>query len=129
MPPPVPPRVKAGRMMAGKPMSLKVSYVCGLRYPVNEWVCFEHGGYAQKKAAQWWHEQGGHGPVPETVDLARVRIEAGETYAVTQITVDCSGEYPQLRSVKREGEPGTNEDPADTRRPEKVTIDYGDIPF
>ena len=36
-----------------RPPMLKVSYYCGLRM-FNEFVCFEHDGYAQRKARQWW---------------------------------------------------------------------------
>jgi DNA repair protein RadD len=58
----------------GRPPSLRVSYVCGLRR-FDQWVCLEHTGYAQYKAAQWWNEHGST-PVPTTVDEALVRAPA-----------------------------------------------------
>lgn len=48
----------------GSPDSLRVDYHCGfVRY--SEWICFEHGGYAAAKAAQWWQARTGT-PVPKT---------------------------------------------------------------
>lgn len=39
-----------------KPPSLMVTYYCGLnRY--REWVCIEHGGFAAKKARNWWRQR------------------------------------------------------------------------
>lgn len=37
----------------GKPQSVKVTYRCGLM-EYNEYLCFEHGGWAQWKAEEWW---------------------------------------------------------------------------
>ena len=41
---------------AGKPDSIKVSYVCGLQM-FTEYVCLEHGGFIANKAADWWKER------------------------------------------------------------------------
>lgn len=95
----------------GKPTSMRVDYDCGFRRWVSEWVCFEHAGFARKKAEQWWRERGGKEPIPETVDQARVRIEFGELRKVLSVTVDQRGEYPRLISVKlEETEAGVNEE-------------------
>jgi DNA repair protein RadD len=40
----------------GRPEAMKVSYFCGLQR-FNEYVCFEHEGFAQHKARQWWKER------------------------------------------------------------------------
>lgn len=37
----------------GRPPSMKVTYYCGLRR-FEEWICFEHEGFAKRKAHQWW---------------------------------------------------------------------------
>jgi DNA repair protein RadD len=37
----------------GKPDSLRVQYRCGLS-TIREWVCLDHGGYAERKAREWW---------------------------------------------------------------------------
>src|SRR5690606_17687058 len=36
-----------------KPPSMRVIYCCGMRR-FDEWVCFEHVGFPQKKASDWW---------------------------------------------------------------------------
>ena len=38
----------------GKPDSLRVQYRCGLQ-TFREWICLDHGGFAEKKAREWWH--------------------------------------------------------------------------
>lgn len=42
-----------------KPDSLRVDYWSGWRVVGSEWVCLEHTGYAQKKAAAWWERRMG----------------------------------------------------------------------
>lgn len=83
-----------------KPTSLRVDYHCGFHQTVSEWVCFEHEGYARKKAEQWWKANGGALPVPETVDMARVRIDMGALRRVVSVTVDQREEYPKLLGVR-----------------------------
>lgn len=56
----------------GKPDSVCVTYMTGM-LPRKQWVCFEHDGYAGKKAAQWWTAHGGKSPVPKTVTEAMER--------------------------------------------------------
>ncbi len=52
----------------GRP-SLKVSYSCGLT-TYREWVCFEHQGYARRKAEEWWRKRAPGLPVPRSVNEA-----------------------------------------------------------
>lgn len=52
----------------GKPDSIKVEYYCGVRV-FTEWVCLEHGGYAQHKSRQWWRERSDTDP-PFTTAVA-----------------------------------------------------------
>ena len=49
----------------GKPVSLRVTYACGL-LSHSEWVCFEHAGYARTKAEAWWRKRS-TAPIPATV--------------------------------------------------------------
>jgi len=37
----------------GRPDSIKVQYRCGMSL-FREWICFDHGGYAEQKARAWW---------------------------------------------------------------------------
>jgi DNA repair protein RadD len=64
----------------GKPDSLRVDYYDGLRCVANEWVCFEHTGYARQKAINWWlrllSTQEHLISVPDTVSTALKLIEA-----------------------------------------------------
>ena len=53
----------------GKPDSLKVEYWGGNFERYAEWVCFEHKGYARKKAEKWWSKRCGL-PAPTTITRA-----------------------------------------------------------
>jgi DNA repair protein RadD len=53
-----------------KPVSLKVSYRCGLLF-YNEWICLEHEGAAKYKAIAWWRRRAPGGTaVPQTISEA-----------------------------------------------------------
>lgn len=83
--------------------SMRVTYDCGMRRRVSEWVCFEHQGFARKKAEQWWKQMAPDTECPATVDMALVLIELGRlTRRVTQVTVDRRGDYPELKGKKLE---------------------------
>lgn len=58
----------------GRPDSIKVMYHCGVRM-FTEWVCLEHGGYAAKKAREWWRERMNDEP-PETTADAIAQVDA-----------------------------------------------------
>ncbi len=76
----------------GKPPSLRVNYHCGLtRY--SEWVCFEHGGYAQEKAAQWWMTRSTR-PTPASTALALQ--ESMWLRQPRQIVIDTQGRYTNI---------------------------------
>lgn len=55
------------------PKTLRVDYRLGLDYWVSEWICFEHTGWARRKAEQWWKARSPDPPpdtAQEAVDLA-----------------------------------------------------------
>lgn len=52
----------------GKPPSLRVDYHVGMIQRVPEWICVEHNGYAQERAAAWFARRGML--MPKTVDEA-----------------------------------------------------------
>jgi DNA repair protein RadD len=65
----------------GMPDSACVNYQAGLN-TYREWVCFEHSGFPQQKAVQWWALHGGKFPAPLTVSEAferqhELRMPAG----------------------------------------------------
>ena len=54
----------------GRPDSLRVQYRCGAS-TVREWICLDHGGYAERKARSWWAVRFGSKASKEiTVDAA-----------------------------------------------------------
>lgn len=78
----------------GKPDSVKVEYQCGLR-TFSEWVCLDHGGYAEAKAKQWMDQ---HGASTMTVDEALEYLP--DTEPPIAIWVKPEGKYPKV--VRRE---------------------------
>lgn len=76
----------------GKITSMRVTYVTrGQNF--NEWVCFEHTGFARQKAEKWWRTYHGKAPIPGNVQEALVRTEAGELQWPAEILVRPRGEF------------------------------------
>lgn len=73
-----------------KPPSVKCTYFSGLTQ-FNEWLCFEHTGFAQSKAHRWWSQHGGQRPFPSTVMAALER--QGELAETSEISVRPDGKY------------------------------------
>lgn len=53
-----------------RPPTIQVSYFCGLRM-FKEWICLEHGGYAGKKARDWWRDRALDEPPETTAEAMR----------------------------------------------------------
>ncbi|MBI3865542.1 MAG: DEAD/DEAH box helicase family protein [Planctomycetia bacterium] len=68
------------------PKTMRVTYQLGLSYWVSEFICFEHEGWARKKAQQWWKARSPD-PVPETVEQAVDIANAGGVATVETVTV------------------------------------------
>lgn len=52
------------------PDSIRVEYRCGILV-FREWICLDHGGYAERKARKWWADRFGLGTAKEIdVDTA-----------------------------------------------------------
>lgn len=76
------------------PPSVRVEYVCGLQSFV-EYICFEHGGFASKKARDWWRQRDTTGSEPPmSCDAALARIAA--LAVPKQITVIVNRKYPEI---------------------------------
>jgi DNA repair protein RadD len=86
---------------AGKPPSLRVTYRGELEQH-REWVCFEHDGYARRKAEMWWRRRFPDQPVPATVDEALGNIFLGQllTQFTSSIRVKQEGRYTSVISVQ-----------------------------
>lgn len=80
---------------AGKPDSVKVTYWQGISPVANEWVCFEHGGFAQSKAESWWRSRSPL-PVPQTSGGAILTATSSQLKAPRFIKVDETAKYPEI---------------------------------
>lgn len=62
------------------PESLCVTYRSGMR-TVREWLCFGHGGYAEKKARDWWRDRFGN----DEAERVTVQSIAGDMFSAQRI--------------------------------------------
>ena len=67
------------------PRTMRVEYRLGFNHYHSEWICFEHAGWARKKAEQWWRRRS-HALVPESAEEAVARAEAGALCQTKSIT-------------------------------------------
>lgn len=104
------------------PKTLRVDYRLGLDYWVSEWVCFEHSGWARRKAEKWWSERSDDSP-PETAQEAVVLANAGALAFTESLTVrSVTGEkYDKIISYQL----GSKPEPCPLGQP----IDLDDVPF
>ncbi len=79
---------------AGKTVSLRVTYQCGLRR-FSEWVCIEHDGMPRAKALRWWQARTSD-KCPRTVEEALPL--AWKLPAPVSILVDETDKYPEILS-------------------------------
>lgn len=86
----------------GSPASMQVSYFGENNAPVGnltsvtahshrEWVCFDHDGYARRKAETWWQKMGGKMPYPADVKDAIERFS--ELTKPNEIQLKKEGKY------------------------------------
>ncbi|MEX0718035.1 MAG: DEAD/DEAH box helicase family protein [Planctomycetaceae bacterium] len=68
------------------PRTMRVDYRLGLDHWVSEWVCFEHDGYARRKAEQWWKRRSPD-PIPNSAEEAVAIANAGGLAFTDAITV------------------------------------------
>jgi DNA repair protein RadD len=68
------------------PRSMRVDYKVGWHQYKSEWICFEHAGYARKKAIAWWRRRSNE-PVPDTAEEAVTLARAGLLAPTHEITV------------------------------------------
>lgn len=75
--------------------TLQVTYLCGLmRY--YEYICFEHTGYARKRAEMWWQQRSAD-ECPSRV--YEVLALANYLKKPSFITVHVNKKYPEIKSV------------------------------
>ena len=68
------------------PKTLRVDYRLGFNRYKSEWICFEHRGWARKKAEAWWHRRS-NAPVPDTAEEAVRYADSGAICRTRRITV------------------------------------------
>lgn len=88
--------------------SLRVDYYSGFHRIASEWVCFEHMGYARRKAEHWWAKRTGLNGVslsiPTTVDEAL--LHADQLKRPSQLTLNEYGKWPEIVDVLWDDESG-----------------------
>lgn len=77
----------------GKPPMIKVSYFCNLHL-YSEWIAFEHGGYATKKAREWWMKHTGIPVAPPSTDEALKYVS--QLPVPKRIRVWVNKKYPEV---------------------------------
>ena len=79
----------------GKVPSMRVDY---LPSNYSEWICFEHEGFARKKAVKWWLDRYGGNTIPDTVDEALGIVEPGILREPVEIVVNVTEKFPRIVS-------------------------------
>jgi len=77
-----------------KPDAMKVTYYCGLQC-LTDYVCFEHEGFAQRKARQWWRERMDITMPLQTKDAMELASQIPEP---THLRVWINKKYPEILS-------------------------------
>lgn len=83
------------------PRTLRVDYRVGWHQTKSEWVCFEHEGFARRKAETWWRRRSPD-PVPGTVDEALAIADGGGLAETREITVRAVAGDPYERIIDYE---------------------------
>jgi len=83
------------------PKTMRVDYRLGLDHWQSEWICFEHMGYARRKAVAWW-KQRSPDPVPDTAEEAVDIANSGGVAYAESITVRSVAGEPYDRIVDYE---------------------------
>lgn len=83
----------------GKPPSMRAIYGIGYALNINQFLCFDHGGFATMKARQWWVKATGekHG-VPKNTNEALSRID--ELGKPIKLFAKKDGKYWQILNVE-----------------------------
>lgn len=76
----------------GSPSMIRVCYYAGLRR-FDEFVCVEHGGYAGRKALEWWTRRTTK-PLPASTELALQ--ELAQLKKPVRIRVHTNKRYPEI---------------------------------
>ncbi|RMF21475.1 MAG: hypothetical protein D6760_09390, partial [Deltaproteobacteria bacterium] len=110
------------------PRTMRVDYRIGFNEYVSEWVCFEHTGYARRKAEQWWRSRSDE-PVPESAEEAVELADAGALSPTLAVTVEHrEGERFDRIVAYRLGEKPPRLESEDSL-PEHADVEIDGVPF
>lgn len=114
------------------PKTMRVDYRLGLDHFESEWICFEHEGFARRKAEAWWKARSPD-PIPSSSERAVEIANAGGLAIATKITVrSVSGEdFPKITNYELGEMPEAVGTLSTGDAGENPWQDYGDdeIPF
>jgi DNA repair protein RadD len=93
--------------------SMRVCYTTGVLQSVSEWICIEHGGFAEQKAREWLRNALPAGyPIPDNVEEC---MELTDVYKKPElIYVDFNSRFPRIISriyPEKEEEPEEQPEP------------------
>lgn len=99
-------RLKSGDITGPDQILNGICFETGVRELIrdgykSEWICFEHTGYARRKAVAWW-KQRSPDPIPETAERAVEIAQAGGVALTKAITVRAVAGDPYERIVDYE---------------------------
>jgi DNA repair protein RadD len=113
------------------PLTMRVQYQVSLTEFHSEWVCFEHTGFARRKAEEWWGKRSA-APCPETAVDAVTLARAGVLAPTLEITLqERPGErFPRVVRATLGDIPAVNPDNCDEDGDESFNTDsFEDAPF
>ncbi len=114
--------------------TMRVEYRVGFNRWVREWICFEHTGYARRKAEQWWSKRS-HEPVPSTVEEAVEWANAGALAPTLRVTTEKKpgDDWERVVAYELGDKPPRLEDPDNLPEPAIAYDGYGfdpdEVPF
>ena len=83
----------------GKPDSMRVDYFSGLLRSASEWICFNHFGYAQQKAQDWWLRRD-KAYMPASVSDALAWLNNNEIEEPTRIATRKNGKFTEIKDYE-----------------------------
>jgi len=102
------------------PATFRADYRIGVNQFISEYVCFEHTGFARKKAEAWWQKRS-QDPVPATASEAMEYARGGQIAETKTITAVSEGRWWRIKDAVIGGLPESKES--------LLEIDEDEVPF
>ncbi|GAB4232420.1 MAG: hypothetical protein OHK0028_07870 [Deltaproteobacteria bacterium] len=109
---------------ANAPRTMRVEYRIGFNNYQSEWICFEHTGFARRKAEAWWRRRS-YAAVPESAEEAVALAEDGALCPTRSVTIrSITGqEYSQIVGYELGDKPPWREPGCDEEELDEVRRD------